>query len=344
MMLEALNLVLAGKSLSRKEAEQVMSVLMDPAAQITAQVTVEQISALLVALRMKNESTEEILGFLDCLEKKAMSLRSYAKDLPPDLMDVCGTGGDGAGTFNISTTVAFVVAASGQPVAKHGNRSVSSRSGSFDVLEALGLRFESEPQVVVRSIQEYNLGLLFAPAFHPVLKVLGPIRKNLGIYTVFNALGVLLNPAHVKRQLIGVYSPLLLQRHAEVLNARGAENAMIVRGEDGLDELSLSAPTQIVHLKNGEIRSSVIRPEDLGFKTVTPAELKGGDAQENAKILIDILQGLLGPKRDVVLLNAGAALVVGGKASDFQDGVARATEAIDSGRAYALLQKMRNQS
>lgn len=342
-MLEALNLVLSGKSLSRKKAEQVMTLMMDPSSQVTAQVTIEQISAFLVALRMKKETTEEILGFLDCLEKKAMPLCTHSKELPFDLMDVCGTGGDGAGTFNISTTVAFIVAAAGQPVAKHGNRSVSSRSGSFDVLEALGLRFESDPQVVVRSIQELNLGLLFAPAFHPALKVLGPIRKNLGVYTVFNAIGVLLNPAHVKRQLIGVYSPLLLQKHAEVLKIRGAEEAMIVRGEDGLDELSLCAPTQIVHLKNGEITSFVIHPEDFGLKTVTPAELKGGDAQENAKILMDILGGLLGPKRDVVLLNAAAALIVGGKAADFQEGLARATEAIDSGRAYALLQKMRNQ-
>lgn len=352
-MREALNLVLEGKSLSRKQAEQVMSEMTDPSQMAAGQVTSEQISAFLIALRMKRESVDELLGFLDCLQKKAIKVggpgtpqlpSELPSQLPSQLIDVCGTGGDGAHTFNISTTVAFVVAAAGQPVAKHGNRSVSSRSGSFDVLEALGLRFEADPQVVANSIREFGLGLLFAPAFHPALKVLAPIRKNLGVYTVFNALGVLLNPAHVKRQLIGVYSPLLLEKFAEVLKNRGSQEAMIVRGEDGLDELSLCAPTQIVHLENGQIREYCIHPEDFGLKRVASQELKGGDAQENARILVEILRGQKGPKRDVVLLNAAAALVVGGKALDFQEGIERAVDAIDSGRADQLLQKMRAQS
>jgi len=348
-MREALNLILEGKSLSRQQAEHVMSEMTDPAVHAAGQVTSEQISAFLIALRMKRESVDELLGFLDCLQKKAVKVGGAGTaELPSDLssgvIDVCGTGGDGAHTFNISTTVAFVVAAAGQPVAKHGNRSVSSRSGSFDVLEALGLRFETDPQIVAQSIQEFGLGLLFAPAFHPALKTLAPIRKNLGVYTVFNALGVLLNPAQVKRQLIGVYSPLLLEKFAEVLKNRGSQEAMLVRGEDGLDELSLCAPTQIVHLENGQIREYCIQPEDFGLKRAASQELQGGDAQENARILIDILRGQKGPKRDVVLLNAAAALVVGGKATDIQEGIERAADAIDSGRANQLLQKMRAKS
>lgn len=337
-MRQVLHWILEGKSLTREQAEQVMFQMTDSAVDGALQPTPEQISAFLVALRMKGETPEEIAGFLDCLQKKAVKVEASV----PDLIDVCGTGGDGAGTFNISTTVAFVVAAAGQPVAKHGNRSVSSRSGSFDVLEALGLRFETDPSAVVRSIQRFKLGLLFAPAFHPAMKGLAPIRKSLGVYTVFNALGVLLNPAQVKRQLIGVYSSALLNKMAEVLKERGYQEALIVRGEDGLDELSLCAPTQMVHLKNGQIRSFILRPEDVGLKTVLPSELLGGNAEQNAQILIEILQGQKGPKRDVVLLNAAAALWVGGKVPDIRTGIEFAAAAIDSGGAFHLLSQMRS--
>ena len=335
-MIRALHQLLEGKSLSREHAAAAMCEV------IEGRATPEQVGAFLFALRIKEESVEEISGFLDCLRAKAVPFPDY-----PGLMDVCGTGGDSSGTFNISTTVAFVVAAAGQPVAKHGNRSVSSRSGSFDVLEALGLRFESDPALIARSIEEHGIGLFFAPAFHPSLKALAPIRKSLGVYTVFNALGPLLNPARVRRQLVGVYSPLLLRKAAEVLRDQGAGQgtpntveALVVRGEDGLDELSLSAPTRAVHLKAGQIRELTITPEEHGLKRADAAHLRGGDASENARILIEILRGEKGPKRDIVLFNAGAALWIGGKAGDIREGIERAGAAIDSGKSLALLRKM----
>jgi anthranilate phosphoribosyltransferase len=329
-MIQALNQLLERRALTREHAERVMTLIVEGA------VKPEQVGAFLIALRIKEETVEEISGFLDCLRKKEVSFTSSV----PGLMDVCGTGGDSSGTFNVSTTVAFVVAAAGQPIAKHGNRAVSSSSGSFDVLDALGLSFESDPVRVARSIEEHGIGLFFAPAFHPVLKQLAPLRKGLGVYTVFNALGPLLNPARVRRQLMGVYSPLLLDKAAAVLRSQGSEEALIVRGEDGLDEISLSAPTRVAHLKGGEISSYTIRPEEYGFKLVAPEHLKGGDALSNAKILLEILQGVRGPKRDIVLLNAGAALMVGGKAQDLREGLERAAESIDSGKALALIRRM----
>lgn len=325
-----MNLLLAGKSLTREQAERAMALVLD------GKVAPEQVGGFLIALRIKQESIDEISGFVDCLRKRAIPVHVSR----PDVMDVCGTGGDCSGSFNVSTTVAFVVAAAGQPIAKHGNRSVSSRSGSFDVLEVLGVRFESDPARVARSIEELGIGLLFAPAFHPALKVLAPLRKSLGVQTVFNVVGPLINPARVNRQLVGVYSPLLLSKAAEVLRAQGSEEAMVVRGEDGLDEISLGAPTQIAHLKAGVVRSYTVCPEDFGLKSAEIRHLKGGDAAENAKILLEILKGEAGPRRDVVLLNAAAALLVGGKARDFKEGVRKAEEAIDSGRALALIRGM----
>jgi anthranilate phosphoribosyltransferase len=330
-MNRALSLLLERRSLERAHAEQVMAQIVDGAARP------EQVGAFLIALRIKEESVEEISGFLDCLRKRALRVRSAR----PDLMDVCGTGGDGSGTFNVSTTVAFVVAAAGQPIAKHGNRSVSSRSGSFDVLEALGLGFESDPERAARSLEDHGIALLFAPAFHPALKTLAPMRKSLGVHTIFNALGPLLNPAPIRRQLMGVYSPLLLEKVAQVIQAGGElTEAMVVRGEDGLDELSLSAPTQVAHFKNGQVRAYAIRPEDCGLKSAPAAALKGGDAAENAAILVSILRGEPGPRRDMVLLNAGAALLVGGKAAELREGVERAAAAIDSGAALALIRRL----
>jgi anthranilate phosphoribosyltransferase len=332
-MIKTMNTLLEGKSLSREQAQDAMSKV------IEGLVTPEQVGAFLIALRIKQESVEEISGFLDCLRKRAVKVPISSKDLE-DLMDVCGTGGDASGTFNVSTTVAFVVAAAGQPIAKHGNRSVSSRSGSFDVLEELGLTYTSDPEKVSHSIRDFGIGLFFAPAFHPSLKTLAALRKNLGVYTIFNALGPLLNPAGVKRQLIGVYSPLLLEKMANVLSQSGAEEAMIVRGEDGMDEISLSSPTQVSHLKAGKVRNYTLTPEEVGLKSAPAESLKGGSARENAQILLQILRSEAGPKRDIVLFNAAAALMVGGKASDLKEGVARAREAIDSGKALALLKRM----
>jgi anthranilate phosphoribosyltransferase len=330
-MLNALALLVEGQSLTREHARQVMDELTAGA------VGPEQAGAVLAALRIKGESVDELLGFLDCLRERAVQV-PHQRD---DLIDVCGTGGDGSGTFNISTAVAFTVAAAGQPVAKHGNRSVSSRSGSFDVLEALGLKLEADPAVAARNIERHGLGLLFAPAFHPALKTVGPLRKNLGVYTVFNALGPLLNPARVKRQLIGVYRPQLVMKTAQVLLLSGAHEAMVVHGEDGLDELSLGAPSHIAHLKDGRIEQYTVRAADLGLTPAPLSALQGAGPQENAEILLSVLNGQKGPARDIVLLNAAAALRVGGKAAQLRDGLELAAKALDSGRAFALLQAMR---
>lgn len=329
-MLHAMKLLLDGKSLSREDAEKAMSSLLDGSH------APEQIGAFLFALRMKQETVEEISGFVDCLTKRGLHVPVKRNDV----IDVCGTGGDACGTFNVSTVATFVLAAAGQPIAKHGNRSVSSRSGSFDVFEVLGLTFNSDPVKASESIENFGIGLLFAPAFQPSLKAVSSIRKNLGTHTVFNALGPLLNPARVKRQLTGVYSPLLLEKMAMVLKTQGSEEAMIVRGEDGLDEISLSGPTRVAHLRNGKIEQYSMNPEDFGMKRAPLSAILGGDAKENAKILVQILTGEKGPKRDIVLMNAAAALYVGGKAKNLQEGVAKASEAIDSGRAIEILKKM----
>ena len=330
-MRETMNHLLGGQSLTREAAEVAMARLVD------GQMPPEQVAGFLIALRLKKETIEEISGFVDCLRKLSIQVQSPSDDC----MDVCGTGGDGSGTFNVSSTVAFVLAAAGQPVAKHGNRSVSSRSGSFDVVEALGLRFETDPVEAARCLKRFNLGLLFAPAFHPSLKAVSQIRRNLGVYTVFNALGPLLNPAQVKRQLVGVYSPVLLEMHAQVLRLQGSTEAMVVHGDDGLDEISLCAPTQVAHLREGRIDRYVLSPEEFGFKRTDSADLQGGDAQDNARIIRAILGGERGPKRDLVLMNASAALRVGGKVRDFREGVRLAEDAIDSGRALCLITEMR---
>lgn len=329
-MLGAMKLLLEGKSLSREDAERAMSSLLD------GDHAPEQIGAFLFALRMKQETVDEISGFVDSLIKRGIQVPVQRSDV----IDVCGTGGDACGTFNVSTVATFVLAAAGQPIAKHGNRSVSSRSGSFDVFEVLGLSFDSDPSKAAESIERFGIGLLFAPAFQPSLKKISPIRKNLGTHTVFNALGPLLNPARVKRQLTGVYSPFLLEKMAMVLKNQGSVEAMIVRGEDGLDEISLSGPTQVVHLKEGQLKHYTLRPEDFGMSRAPLSAIQGGDARDNSKILIQILSGEKGPRRDIVVMNCAAALCVGGKTIGLKDGVAKASEAIDSGRALELLKKM----
>jgi anthranilate phosphoribosyltransferase len=335
-MLNAMKTLLNGQSLSRKAAEEALNQL------LSGNCPPEQIGAFLFALRMRQETVDEISGFVDCLNQRGIKvpLGHPNRANVASAMDICGTGGDACGTFNISTVTTFVVAAAGQPVAKHGNRSVSSKSGSFDVFEALGLSFHSDPCDAAESIEKYGIGLLFAPAFQPDLKTISSIRKNLGTYTIFNALGPLVNPARVKRQLMGVYSPLLLEKVAQVMKAQGSIETMIVCGEDGLDEISLSAPTQVAHLKNGEITRYALTPEDFGFKRSPLSEIQGGNAQDNAQTLIQILRGEKGAKRDIVVMNAAAALYVGGKAETLKEGVIRASDAIDSGRALELLKRM----
>ncbi len=335
-----LRFLLAGQSMTRREAERTLSRVLDHA------LPPEQLGAFFYGLRAKQESAEEIAGFLDCLEKRAIPIPAVATHRP--LMDICGTGGDGAGTFNISTVVAFVLAAAGQPVAKHGNRAVSSQSGSFDVLEKLGVRTESDPAQAVVQIHDVGLAFLFAPAFHPALATLAQMRRNLGFHSVLNTLGPLLNPAPIRRQLIGVSSADLQQKIAEAMRDRGMEEVMIVQGDGGsgqlLDEISISSQTRVVHLKYGEIITYSLCPEDFGLTRAPLESICGGSATDNARILTEILQGKKGPQRDIVLMNTAAALHVGGLATTLLDGVRIAAEAVDSGRAYKLLRTMQGAS
>lgn len=330
MILQALEIVLAGGHLSRDEARATMHGLLEPG------LPTERIGALLAALRLRGETVDEVVGFVEALRERAVASARPR----PECIDVCGTGGDGLGTFNVSTTVAFVVAAAGQPIAKHGNRAVSSKCGSFDVLDALGVAYASDPAGVDAQIDRFGLGFMFAPAFHPTLKALGQVRRNLGFYTVFNMLGPLLNPVGAKRQLIGVFRDSALGLVADALVELGSDHAWVVRGQDGLDELSVTGPTTVVRaLKAGVVRDTV-HPEDAGFERSPVESLRGGDAKDNAGILVRVLEGTTGGPRDVVLLNAAAALQVAGRASDFASAVAMAREAIDSGRARDLLKRM----
>jgi anthranilate phosphoribosyltransferase len=330
-MKSELALLESGQSLSRLESRALLESMLSAA---SASNTIE-IGKVLLALRAKKETAEEILGFLDCL-------RSHAVHIPSGsgVIDVCGTGGDGLGTFNVSTVVAFVVAACGVSMAKHGNRSVSSRSGSFDVLENLGIQIEATPEGAARSLKDKGLVFLLAPAFHPSLAKMGPIRKSLGVYTIFNVLGPLLNPVNTSAQLIGVYRPELLALLAEVLRDRGMREAMIVHGDDGLDEISISTSTQVAHLKEGKTEFYTVSPEDFGLSRAPLESVQGGGPSENAVILNDILQGAKGPKRDLILINASAALKIAGKARDFREGVELAANAIDSKKALGLLGEM----
>jgi anthranilate phosphoribosyltransferase len=329
---EALDIRLAGRTLSRAEARRAMAALIDEA-------TPEQVGALLMALRFRTETLDELLGFVDCLSERAIKV-----ERPRDavVMDVCGTGGDCAGTFNVSTTVAFVLASCGVQVAKHGNRSVSSRSGSFDVLEALGFAIEADPAKAAERLRAHGLAFLFAPAFHPALKPLAPIRRSLGVRTVFNAMGPLLNPVALDRQLVGVYEADLVARTAEVLRGRGLQQALVVRGEDGLDELSLAGPTRAARLRDGSIREFTLQPEDFGLRRASREAVAGGGPEENARILTAILRGEeRGPRRDLVLMNAGAALVLAGEADGWAEGARVAAQAVDTGRAWALFESVR---
>jgi anthranilate phosphoribosyltransferase len=328
-MKNSLKLLIKGEPLTLDEAQFLMDSV------ISGEMTPEQIGFFLAAYEFRIPTGIELAGFAQALLDKSLSI-----GLDEDsLVDVCGTGGDGLSMFNVSTCVAFVVAASGMKVAKHGNRAVSSRCGSFDVLEALDFPIAHNGNEARDSIKNHGITFLFAPSFHPVLGVLSTIRRNLGIRTILNALGPLLNPAGVKRQLIGVYSPKLLVPMAEALAILGGEEAMIVHGKDGSDEISLTSPTLVAHLKAGVVTQYKITPEQFGMKPSSIEDLAGGEAEENAKILVQVLEGHLGPHRDITLLNAGAALLVGGKVKTFEEGIKLAADAIDSGRALKLIGK-----
>lgn len=330
MLREVLAQVVEGQSLSREQARQAM-------AHIMAGVAGEsQIGALLTAYRMKGASGTEIAGFADAMRQACQTIRSDKADL----IDTCGTGGDGKGTFNISTTVAFVLAGAGLNIAKHGNRGLSSACGSADVLGALGVAVDLPPAAVEQSITETGMGFLFAPVFHQAMRHAAGPRKQLGFRTVFNILGPLTNPAGAKRQLIGVYSRDVMHIMAEALVELGVERAMIVHSLDGMDEISTAAPTTIVEVQRGAISAYTIDALDYGFVRPDKGAYQGAGPEENALTMRQVLQGEQGPKRDIVLMNAAAALVVGGKAQDIAEGVSIAAASIDAGRAYAKLEEL----
>lgn len=327
---EAIARLVDGLDLSEAEAEAVMDEIME------GQATPAQIGSFLTALRLKGETVPEIVGF-------ARSMRNHVIPVRPqrtDLVDTCGTGGDGAGTFNISTTAAFVVAGAGLGVAKHGNRSVSSKCGSADVLEALGANLNLAPQQVADCIDETGIGFLFAPLHHPAMKyAIGP-RREMGIRTVFNILGPLTNPAFAPAQVMGVFDATLTEPLAEVLQGLGCRSALVVHGADGLDELSTTGPNRVSHFLNDCVETMSVDPAAYGLSRATLDDLRGGTPEENAAITRGILQGqVMDARRDVVLLNAAAALVAGGTATDFADGIDKAAGAIDDGKAYAVLEQ-----
>lgn len=330
MIKDAINLLVKGKDLSEEEMTGSMRDIME------GQATDAQIASFLTALRIKGETVQEITGAVKVMREKATKIKA-----PEYTVDTCGTGGDMSNTFNISTTSAFIVAACGVPVAKHGNRSVSSRSGSADVLEALGVKIDLEPEKVEKCLEATGFGFMFAPLFHPAMKYAIGARKEMGIRTIFNILGPLTNPAKAERQVIGVFSDALTKPLAEVLANLGAKHAFVVHGEDGLDEITNTDKTKISELKDKAIDTYFITPEDLGFKRAEKQDLLGGTAEENAKITVDLLKGKTGPKRDIVIMNAAAALITGDKAKSFVEAAEKASKAIDSGAALKKLEEVK---
>ena len=330
MIKEAIAKLIAATDLTEAEMTEVMYEVMTGAA------SPAQIGSFLTALRMKGETVEEITGAAKVMREKATRV-----DAPEGVVDTCGTGGDGSMTFNISTAAAFVAAGSGLKIAKHGNRSVSSKSGSADVLRALGVNIEAEVSRVEECIRDAGIGFLFAPMLHGAMKYAAPVRREIGIRSIFNILGPLTNPAGAKRQVIGVYDPALTDALAKVLNNLGSERAFIVRGEDGLDEITLADETRVTELNAGSIRTYHIRPEDFGFNRCSPQDLLGGGPDENAGIIMGVLEGKKGPARDIVILNAAAAITAGGLASKIEEGIAIAHGAIDSGEALAKLERLK---
>jgi anthranilate phosphoribosyltransferase len=326
-MQQAIVNIMNCRDLGTDEAMDAMKVIM------AGNATPAQIGGFLIGLRMKGEKSYEIASF-------AQVMRSFAVPVPLTtgglLVDTCGTGGDGAHTFNISTTAAFVTAGAGVPVVKHGNRSISSRCGSADVLEELGVNLTPDPRYIRMILEKTNIAFLYAPLYHPAMKhAMGP-RKELGVRTVFNLLGPLSNPAGAQAQLLGVYAPELVLTMADVLRILGLKKGMVVHG-DGLDEITTTGPTTVSELTDGKIRSYQICCEDYGIRKGSKEDLKGGDARMNARILKDVLLGQKGAARDIVILNAGAAIYLGERAATLEDGITLASESIDSGRAYETL-------
>ena len=326
MIKQTIETLIEGRDLSQETAQRAMEFIM------TGEATPAQLAAFLTALRMKGETVDEITGFA-----KAMREAAVPVNVDGPVIDTCGTGGDGSGSYNISTASAIVAAAAGVRVAKHGNRSASSKCGSADVLEALGVRIAVTPEQAQRCLDKVGIAFLFAQAFHPAMRHVAPVRSELGIRTVFNILGPLANPAKATRQVLGVADAELAPKMAGILQQLGVEKALVVHGADGLDEISLSGPTLVYEVDGDEIKQYAVSPEELGLPTADRSALAGGDKETNAEILRALFRGESGPKRDALLANAAAALYVGGKTTSLIEGVRAAAEVIDSG---AVLRKL----
>ena len=324
-----IELAVDGKDLDAEQSERAFQIIMSGGA------TPAQMSALLIALRIKGETVTELTSAAQIMRQKALAFEA-----PENAIDTCGTGGDASGTYNISTATAIVTAACGVPVVKHGNRSVSSKSGSADIMKEIGVNIFASPKYMQQALDECGLCFLVAPSFHKAMRHVAPVRQELGIRTMFNLLGPLSNPAGLKNQLLGVYSPDLLMPLAEVLRELGCENAWIVHGHGGLDEISLTGPTQAAILHNGEITIQIINPEDAGLELCEMDELRGGGAKENAEALEKLLAGQPSAYLDITCLNAAASLIIARKADNLCEGVEMAMQSIDNGAAITVLNRL----
>ncbi|MFC1993412.1 anthranilate phosphoribosyltransferase [Chloroflexota bacterium] len=329
MIKEAISYLISGRSLTMEEAASVMEEIM------SGEVTAAQFGAFVTALRIKGETADEIAGMASVMRAKAIHVETA-----DPVIDVVGTGGDNSNTFNISTAAAFVAAGAGLKVAKHGNRAMSSQCGSADVLEALGVRIDLNAEQVQKCIEEVGIGFMFAPVFHPAMKYASAPRREIGIRTVFNILGPLTNPAGAKKQVVGVADGTLVEKLALVLKSLGCQHVLVVHGEDGLDEISVTGKTQVCELKDDDIKSYSISPDDFGLLQASLDSLRGGTLDENAKLLRGVLAGTTGPQRDVVVMNAAAALLAGDREKTLKQGAALANEIIDSGCALAKLEHL----
>jgi anthranilate phosphoribosyltransferase len=329
MIKEAITSLISGKSLTMEEAAGVMEEIM------SGEVTPAQLGAFLTALRLKGETVDEITGLAKTMRAKAVPV---TVDGP--LVDTCGTGGDGAHTFNISTAAAFVAAGAGLKVAKHGNRAMSSQCGSADVLEALGVKIDLNAEQVQKCLNEVGIGFMFAPMFHPAMKYAAAPRREIGIRTVFNIIGPLTNPAGAGAQVLGVADETLVEKLTQVLKSLGCRHVLVVHGEDGLDEITITGKTKVCELKDGNIKSYSVSPDDFGLSTAGLDSLKGGSLEENAGLLRRVLVGISGPQQDVVLMNAAAVLLAGDRVETMQQGIDLARKVIDSGWAIDKLEQM----
>ena len=333
MIREAIEKLIRGADLTQEEAAQVMEEIM------TGEATPAQFGAFVIGLRLKGETVDEMTGLAAVMRDKSLKV-----DFSGPSVDTCGTGGDDLGTFNISTAAAFVVAGAGIAVAKHGNRAMTSKSGSADVLEKQGVKIDLGPEGVKRCMEEVGIGFMFAPRFHPAMKFAVQPRREIGVRTVFNILGPLTNPAGAQAQVLGVPTDSVGEKMVQVLQRLGSERAIVVHAEDGLDEISLNSNTNVWELAAGDIRHYTISPDDLGLAPAALQSLAGGSVEENAETMTDVLRGASGPRRDVVVANAAGGIVAGGKAADLREGVQVAQESIDSGRALEKLELLKEVS